>query len=162
MSAPHNDIATNRKARHQYHILEEIECGIELRGTEVKAIRSGHVNISDAFARADATGVTLYGMDIPPYENASFEQHPNKRPRRLLLHRKEINKLIGATAEKGATLVALRLHWKKHLVKLTLGVAKGKSGRDKRQDLKARDAKRDAQRAMAHFNQAQQGKKKIP
>ena len=147
-----NEIANNKKARHDFHILEEFECGIQLRGTEVKSIREGRVNIRDSFGRVENEEVVLYGVDIQPYERASYEQHASKRPRKLLLHRKEIQKLIGLTAERGCTLVALKLYWKKHLVKVLLGVAKGKAVHDKRHDLKKRVENREAEREMARFS----------
>jgi len=146
------DIAQNKKARHEFHILEEFECGVELRGTEVKSVRAGRMNIRDAFARVEGTQVILYGCDISPYGNASFEQHANKRPRRLLLHKKEILKLLGYTAEKGCTIVALKAYWQKHLVKILIGVAKGKALHDKRHDLKKKVSDREAAREMARFN----------
>lgn len=146
------EIATNKKARHDFHILEQFECGVVLRGTEIKSIREGRVNLRDAFARVENGEVILYGMDIPPYSNASHDQHANKRPRKLLLHKNEIKKLIGFTAEKGCTLVALEAFWKKHLVKILIGVAKGKAVHDKRESLKKRTADREAQREMARFN----------
>ncbi len=146
------DIASNKKARHEFHILETFETGIELRGTEVKSIRAGRINLRDSFARIDKGQVYLHGCDIQPYERASYVQHEAKRPRRLLLHKKEILKLIGYTAEKGLTLVALRAYWKGQLVKMELGVAKGKDKADKRQDIKEKDLDREARRAMTTFN----------
>ncbi len=147
-----SDIASNKKARHDFQILESYEAGIELKGTEVKSIRAGRVNIRDAFARVEKGEVILYGIDVQPYQNASFEQHASKRPRRLLLHRREIGQLTGYTAEKGLTLVALRLYWKNSRVKVELGVGRGKAKGDRRQDLKTRVEKREAERAMANFN----------
>ena len=146
------DISDNRKARHDYTILQEFECGIALKGTEVKSIRDGHVNLRDSFGRIEKEEVWLYGMDVAIYEKASFEQHPPRRPRKLLLKRKEIATLIGLTAERGCTLVALRAYWKGHLVKIALGVAKGKAQSDKRQALREQTDKREAQREMARFN----------
>ena len=137
------DICVNRRATHDYHILERFEAGIELKGTEVKSIRQGHVNINQAFARVEKGQVWLYGCDIKPYFSASFEQHEAKRERRLLLHKREILRLAQATAVTGHTLVALRLYWKGPLVKVEIGLAKGKMARDKREDLKAQTAKRE-------------------
>lgn len=151
-SSPSSEITSNRKARHDYHILEEIECGIALRGTEVKSIRAGRMNLRDSFARVENEEIILHGCDIPPYENASFEQHANKRPRKLLLHRREITRLIGFTAEKGCTLVALKAYWKNRRVKILLGVAKGKAARDRREDLKKRAVDREVAREVARFN----------
>lgn len=146
------DIASNKKARHEFHILETFEAGIELRGTEVKSIRAGRINLRDSFARIDKSQIWLHGCDIQMYERASYEQHEAKRPRRLLLHKKEILKLYGYTAEKGLTLIALRAYWKEQLVKIEIGVARGKMQADKREDIKKRDQDREARRAMTSFN----------
>jgi len=147
-----SEIANNKKARHDYAIQETLEAGIELKGTEVKSIRAGFMNLRDAFARVEKGQVWLYGCDIKPYERASFEQHEPRRARRLLLHRKEINKLFGSTAEKGLTIVALRAYWKRQHVKIELGVAKGKTNVDRRDDIKKRDADMEARRALVSFN----------
>ncbi len=152
MSRQAKDIASNKKARHDFHILESLEAGIALRGTEVKSIRAGRVNLRDSYAHVQKDGIWLHGCDVQPYERASFQQHEAKRPRRLLLHKKEIQKLRGLTAEKGLTLVALRIYWKDQLVKIELGVAKGKDKGDKRQDIKKREQDREARRAMTSFN----------
>jgi len=146
------DIASNRKARHDYTIVDTYEAGIELKGTEVKSIRAGRINLRDSFARVERGEVILYGVDIQPYERASFEQHESKRPRRLLLHKQEIRKLFGQTAEKGLTLVALRAYWRGSRVKIELGVGRGKSKVDNRHELKKRVETREAARAMADFN----------
>ncbi len=143
---------TNRKALRDYHILERLEAGIELRGTEVKSVRSGKVNINDAFARVENGEVFLYGANIQPYERASHEQHEPVRRRRLLLHRSEIDKLFSASTITGNTLVALKLYWKGHRLKVELGVGKGKVARDKRDDLKKKTETREAARAVASFN----------
>lgn len=143
------EIARNKKARHDYHIIEELEAGIELRGTEVKSIRQGHVQVRDAYARVEKGEIWLYGLDIPPYDKASHTQHAARRPRRLLLHRKEIDKLEGAVREAGRTLVALALYFKGQRVKVRLGVAKGKHHADRREDVKKRDAKREIEREIA-------------
>ncbi len=147
-----DDIASNRKARHDFQILETFEAGIELRGTEVKSIREGRINLRDTFARVEKGQVWLYGCDINPYKQASFQQHEAKRPRRLLLHKKEIRKLQELTAEKGHTLVALRAYWVNRRVKIEIGVGRGKTKGDQRQDLKKKVDQREAQRAMANFN----------
>lgn len=146
------DIASNRKAFHEYHILDKIEAGIELKGTEVKSIRAGFVNMTNAFARVENGQVFLYGADIQPYERASHEQHDPKRNRRLLLHKQEITKLFGLCSVKGHTLVALRMYWKDSRVKIEIGVGKGKEDRDKRDDLKKRATKREMDREMSAFN----------
>ena len=147
------DIATNRKAPRDFHLLEKYEAGIELKGTEVKSIRAGHINLGDAFARVDRGQCFLYGCDIQPYEKASHEQHEARRSRRLLLHKSEILKLYAASQQKGLTLIALRAYWKDKRVKVEIAVGKGKTHSDQRQDLKKRVENREAQREMARFNE---------
>lgn len=148
------DVAKNKKALHDFHILGKIECGIELRGTEVKSIRDGKVNIRDAYARVERGQVFLYGCDIQPWQTAgTWFQHESKRPRRLLLHKSEILKLQEATHIRGETLVALRLYFKGRRVKVELGQAKGKTHGDQRHDLKKKVELREAQREMSKFNQ---------
>ena len=146
------DISVNRKALRDYHILERFEAGIELKGTEVKSIRDGLANINNAFARVEAGQAYVYDIDIQPYVRASFEQHESNRIRRLLLHKTEIERLLGQSQIKGHTIVALRLYWKEHRVKLEIGVAKGKESADKRQDLKAKATKRETDREVARYN----------
>src|SRR5246127_1691228 len=146
------EIASNRRAFHNFQILEKIEAGISLTGTEVKSIRAGFANLSNAFARIENQEVFLYDADIQPYERASHEQHDPKRPRKLLLHKSEIAKLFEASVVKGQTLVALRLYWKDHRVKVEIGIGRGKTHGDKRQDLKEKTAKEEARRAAASFN----------
>jgi len=146
------DISVNRKALHEYHILDRIEAGIELKGTEVKSIRAGLANVSNAYARIEEGQVWLYDLDIQPYEKASFEQHVPKRRRRLLLHRREIQKLFGKVQIEGHALVALRIYWKEARVKVELGLGKGKLAHDKRDAMKAKVEKREADRAMSDFN----------
>ncbi len=147
-----SDIATNRRALHDYHIVQRIEAGIELKGTEVKSIRAGLANLGGAFARIENGEMRLYGADIQPYARASHEQHDPKRFRRLLLHRSEIDRLFGKTAVEGHTLVALRMYWKGARVKVELGVAKGKEAHDKRSAIKERTIDRESQREMSRFN----------
>lgn len=151
------DISVNRKALRDYHILERLEAGIELKGTEVKAIRAGLANINSAFARIENGQAFIHDVDIQPYAKASHEQHEPKRVRRLLLNRPEIDRLIGKTQIEGATLTALRMYWKGPRVKIELGVGKGKHAGDKRQDLKARAEKREAERVAAGFNRRRSG-----
>jgi SsrA-binding protein len=146
------DIVTNRRAFHNYQILERIEAGIELQGTEVKSIRAGLANLNNAFARVENNEVYLYDADIQPYERASHSQHDPKRRRKLLLHRAEIAKLFSASTVQGQALVALRLYWKNSRVKIELGLGRGKTGIDKRHDLKEKAVKREIDRAMATFN----------
>ena len=147
-----SEIATNRRAFHEYHILDRYEAGIELKGTEVKSIRAGFATLNGAFARVENAEVWLYSADIQPYERASFEQHEPKRQRRLLLHKGEINKLFEASTVGGATLVALRMYWKGHHVKVEIGVGHGKQAHDKRTDIKRKTEKREADREVARFN----------
>jgi SsrA-binding protein len=146
------EISVNRKALRDYHILERLEAGLELKGTEVKSIRAGHCNLSGAFARIENGQAWLYDVDIQPYEKASFEQHEPKRLRRLLLHRSELDKLFSKITIKGYALVALRLYWKDSCVKVELGVGQGKEQRDQRADLKAHAVKREMDRERANFN----------
>lgn len=147
-----SDISRNRKALRDFQFIERFEAGIELKGTEVKSIRGGLANLNNAYARIEGDELLLYDLDIQPYERASFEQHEPKRRRRLLLHRREIDKLIGYTTRQGFALVAIRLYWKGHRVKVEIGVGKGKLARDKRDDLKARTERREADREVARFN----------
>ncbi len=147
------DVATNKKARRDYHISETFEAGIELRGTEVKSIRDGKINIADAFVRIERGEALLYGCNIQPWQTAGeYFQHAARRPRRLLLHKNEILKLAQATEQKGMTLPCLRVYFKGRRVKVEFGVGKGKSHSDQRQDLKKRVEMREAQREMARFN----------
>ena len=142
------DLITNRKARRDYEILETYEAGIVLRGTEVKSLRAGQGNLTDAFARIEKNEVWLYNFDIQPYKQANIFNHEPKAVRRLLLHRQEIRKLFGIVAVKGRTLVALKMYWKNGHLKVLLGVGIGKNARDKRQDLKKDAAKREIDQAM--------------
>jgi SsrA-binding protein len=143
------DIVTNRKALRDYHILETLEAGIELKGTEVKSIRAGLVNLQGSFARVEAGEVYLYDSDIQPYLRASHEQHEPRRRRKLLLHRTEIDNLARQSEQAGRTLVALKMFWKKARVKVSLGIGKGKASADKRADLKKRVQEREVQRVLA-------------
>ncbi len=147
------EIATNRKALRDFHIGDRYQAGIELRGTEVKSVRAGKVNLADAFVRVDDGQAVLFGCDIQPWETAGeYFQHAAKRPRRLLLHKKEILQLADASARKGCALPALRMFWAGRRVKVEIGVGKGKTHGDQRQDLKKRVELREAQREMARFN----------
>lgn len=147
------DISTNKKAHRDYEIIDSLECGIELKGTEVKSIRAGKVNISDGFARVERGQMFLYGCDIQLWDKvSSFFQHESKRGRRLLLHKKQILKFEQLWAQKGCSLVALKLYWKNGKVKVLLGVGKGKTHRDQRHDLKEKTELREAQREVARFN----------
>jgi SsrA-binding protein len=142
------DLITNRKAGRDYEILETYEAGIVLRGTEVKSLRAGQGNLTDAFARIEKNEVWLYNFDIQPYKQANIFNHEPKAVRKLLLNRQEIRKLFGIVAVKGRTLVALKMYWKNGVLKLLLGVGIGKNARDKRQDLKKDAAKKEIDQAM--------------
>lgn len=147
-----SDIATNRKAKRDYHITDKYEAGIELKGTEVKSIRAGKINISESYARVDKGQLWLYNCDIRPYEQASHEFHVPLRNRRLLLHKREIRRLSAVTEQQGLTIVPLRLYWKNRKVKIEIGIGKGKDQRDKRQDLKERAHNREVDRELARYN----------
>jgi len=139
----------NRKARHDYHITEVVECGMELTGTEVKSLRAGQAKIDDAFARVREGQVYLIGSNIAMYPQAVAElQHDPTRDRRLLLHRRQIALLLTHVKQKGKTLVPLAVYFHRGWAKCELGLAEGKKQYDKRQDLKAREAKRDISREM--------------
>ena len=137
----------NRRARYDYHVLDSFECGIVLAGSEVKSIRAGHANLQDGYARIENGEMWLHGMHISPYEFSPGDLEP-VRPRKLLLHRKQIDELTRATAEKGVTLVPLQVYFKDGRAKVELAVAKGKRSYDKRRAIAERDAKRETERAM--------------
>ena len=145
-------ITVNRQARHEYFVLETYECGIELFGTEIKSIRNGSVNLKESWADIQNGEVFVYGMHISPYEKGNIFNRDPFRVRKLLLHRKEINKLLGKIKQDGLTLVPLSLYYKGQRVKLELGLCKGKKLYDKREDMAKRDAKRNMDRAMKDFN----------
>jgi SsrA-binding protein len=139
-------IANNKKAYHDYFILDKYETGIALAGTEVKSLRMGKCSIKESFIRIEDGEVFIYGMHISPYEKGNIFNKDPLRVRKLLLHRAEINKLIGKTKEKGMTLVPLRIYLKGSLVKVEIGLAKGKKLYDKRQDIAKKDQQREANR----------------
>jgi SsrA-binding protein len=141
-------IAENRKAFHDYHIIETFEAGVALLGTEVKAIREGNVNLRDSYARIDGAEVWLYNVHIKPYSHRGYADHEPTRKRKLLLHRQEIRKLIGRTVERGMTLVPTRMYFKNGHVKVALGLAKGKQEHDKRETIKKREADRETRAAV--------------
>jgi len=141
------DILTNSKARRDYHILETHEAGIVLHGTEVKALRAGKGQIRDAFARVENGEVYLYNSHIDEYTHGNLQNHQPKAPRKLLLHKSEIRKLLAHSAVKGQALVPLSLYWKNGKVKVALAVGKGKAEFDKREDLKEKEADRELKRA---------------
>ena len=142
------NIAENRKAFHDYHIVETFETGIVLVGTEVKSIREGSANLRDSFARVEDGEVWVYNVHINPYSHRGYSNHEPTRKRKLLLHRQEIRKLIGKTVEKGMTLVPTRLYFKNGHVKMSLALAKGKQARDKRETVKRREAERETRAAV--------------
>ncbi|MCR5703418.1 MAG: SsrA-binding protein SmpB [Eubacterium sp.] len=139
-------IANNKKARHDYFIEDTYEAGIVLHGTEVKSLRQGHCSIKESFVRIDKGEVMIYGMHISPYEKGNIFNKDPLRPKKLMLHKYEINKLIGKIKEKGLTLVPLRVYFKGSLVKVEIGLARGKKLYDKRQDIAKRDMKRESER----------------
>lgn len=139
-------IANNKKAYHDYFILETYEAGIALHGTEVKSLRMGKCSIKEAFIRVENEEVYVYGMHISPYEKGNIFNKNPLRVRKLLLHKSEIRKLLGKTKEKGMTLVPLKVYFKDSLVKVEIGLAKGKKLYDKRQDIAKKDQQREAQR----------------
>lgn len=141
-------VATNRKARHEFHIDETYECGIKLQGTEVKSIRSGRINFKDSFALVENGEVWLYNLHISPYEFGNRFNHEAERKRKLLMHKHEIRRLIGKVKEQGYTLVPLQIYFHRQWVKVELALAKGKKLYDKREDLAKRDANRQMERAM--------------
>ncbi|WLR50498.1 SsrA-binding protein SmpB [Bacillus tianshenii] len=145
-------IAQNKKARHDFTIEDTYEAGIVLKGTEIKSIRAGRVNLKDAFARIEKGEVFLHNMHISPYEQGNRFNHDPLRTRKLLLHSKEISKLIGLTKEKGYSLVPLKLYIKNGVAKLLIGLGKGKKKYDKREDLKKKAMKRDIERAIKDRN----------
>lgn len=140
-------ISRNRRATHEYHIVESLECGLVLTGTEVKSLREHAGNLDDAYAKIEDGEVWLLGADIPEYTKAAHFNHKSKRPRKLLLHRREIAKFAGKASEKGFTLVPLRMYFKDGRAKVELAVARGKNLYDKRQALKTADAEREIRQA---------------
>ncbi len=141
-------IADNRKAFHDYHILETFEAGIALLGTEVKGIREGQANLRDSFARVDKGEVWLFNVHIKPYSHRGYVDHDPKRKRRLLLHKYEIRKLIGKTVEKGLTLVPTRMYFKNGKIKVGLALARGKEAHDKRETIRKRETDRETRAAV--------------
>lgn len=145
-------IIENRKARHEYLFLEKYEAGIELFGTEVKSLRAGKASLVDAFARVEKGEVWLYNLHISPYDFGNINNHEEKRPRRLLLHKSEIARLYASVREKGSTLIPVRLYFAGSLVKVELALARGKKLYDKRDSMAERDSKRQIERAMKEKN----------
>ena len=145
---PSRDVASNRQASHRYLLLEKWECGLVLTGTEVKALRDGKAQIKDGYASVRDGEVWLHNVHIPPYGPASRENHEPERPRKLLMHKREIDRLIGKTREKGLTLVPTRLYFANGRAKAEIALARGKDVGDKRQSIKEREMKREMERAI--------------
>jgi SsrA-binding protein len=143
------DVATNRQASFRYHLLERWEAGIELRGSEVKSLREGGVQLKDAYAEVRDGEVWLRNMHVAPYKPAARDNHDPERPRKLLLHRREIERLIGKTAERGLTLVPTRIYFKGPRAKVELALARGKEMKDKRRSIKDRETRREIDRALS-------------
>ena len=141
-------VARNRKARHEFEVLETVEAGMELRGPEVKSLRAGHVSFLDSFARVERGEIWLHSLHISPYEQANRFNVDPTRPRRLLLNKQEIRRLATKTDEKGLTLVPLDIHFSRGYAKVTLAVGRGKKLHDKRESLKQREQEREARRAV--------------
>jgi SsrA-binding protein len=142
------DVAVNRRAYHDYFIDDKLEAGIMLTGTEVKSVRNGRTNLRDGFVRIDGNEAWLENVHISPYAQANLMNHEPMRPRKLLLHRKEISSLIGKVRQKGYTLIPLRVYFSRNHAKVEVGLARGKKQYDKREAIAERDAKRDIARAM--------------
>ena len=143
------DVATNRQAKFRFNLLESFEAGIVLQGSEVKSLRNGSVQLKDAYAEVRDGEVWLRNMHIAPYKAAARENHDPERPRKLLLHRREIERLIGQTAERGLTLVPTRVYFSGPRAKVELALARGKDVRDKRRSIKERETRREIERALS-------------
>jgi SsrA-binding protein len=144
------DVATNRAARHRYELVETFEAGIELRGTEVKALREGKARLQDSYAAIEEGEIWLRDAYIPPYAPAARENHPPARARKLLLHRWEIERLIGRINRKGLTLIPTRIYFKGDRAKVELALARGKQHRDRRREIRDRDVAREVEREIKH------------
>jgi len=147
--AEEKTVVTNRKALHDYFIIDRFEAGIALKGTEVKSLRQSNANLQDGYALIRNGEIWLIGMHVSPFEKGNINNHDPKRDRKLLLHKQEIRRLIGRIAEKGLTLVPLRVYFKNNIVKIELGIARGKKSYDKREAIKERETKRQIQREYA-------------
>lgn len=144
-------VVSNRKARHDYFILDSLEAGLVLRGTEVKSLRAGNANLQDSYAHIKNGEVWLFGMHISPYEQGSYLNHDPRRPRKMLLGKREIRKLLSRVQEKGLSLIPLGIYFKGPFAKVELGIAQGKKSYDKREAVKQRDAKRDIAQRLKRF-----------
>jgi SsrA-binding protein len=141
-------VATNRRARHDFEILEIFEAGLVLQGTEVKSLRAGHINFKDSYAAIQNAEAWLVGCHISPYGQGGYANHDPERRRKLLLHRREVNRLLGKTAERGLTIVPLRVYFKDGRAKLEIGLARGKRMHDKRTALRERETRREMDREL--------------
>ncbi|MFL5869893.1 MAG: SsrA-binding protein SmpB [Solirubrobacterales bacterium] len=144
------DVATNRRASHKYEFVERFEAGIQLTGSEVKSLREGNAQIGDAYAVIEGGEVWLRNAHIPPYAPASAENHDTERPRKLLLHRYEIERLVGRLQRKGLTLIPTRIYFKGPRAKVELALARGKEQRDRRREIRDREVRREVEREMRH------------
>ena len=144
------DIATNRQASYRYHLMDKWEAGLVLTGTEVKSLRGGKAQLKDGYASIQNGEVWLHNVHIPPYGPATRDNHEPERPRKLLMHKREIERLIGKTKEKGLTLIPTRLYFKERHAKIEISLARGKDVGDKRQTIKEREMKREMERAIRH------------
>jgi SsrA-binding protein len=142
-------VVRNKRAFHEYEVIERIECGVVLQGTEVKSLRDGQASLEDAYAKLEGGEVWMIGSDIPEYAMGNRQNHKPKRPRKLLLHRREIEKFAGKASQRGFTLVPLRLYFRSGRAKVELAVARGKQAHDKRQAARKADADREIRRALA-------------
>jgi SsrA-binding protein len=142
------DVATNRQARHRYELLDRLECGVVLEGTEVKSLRGGSAQIKDGYATIRDGELWLHNVHIPPYGPAARENHDPERPRKLLAHRREIERLVGRIQERGLTLVPTRIYFAGPRAKVEIALARGKDRFDKRETIKARETRRDMERAL--------------
>jgi SsrA-binding protein len=142
------DVATNRNARHRYEFLEKLECGIVLTGTEVKSLRGGAAQLKDGYAAVRDGELWMHRVHIPPYGPAARENHEPERDRKLLVHRRELERLIGKTKERGLTLVPTRIYFKGPHAKVEIALARGKDAHDKRETIRARDQRREIDRAL--------------
>ncbi len=145
-AAESGDVATNRRARHKFELEEHLEAGIQLRGSEVKSLREGKAQLGDAYAIVERGEVWLRNLHIAPYEPASDQNHDPERPRKLLLHRHQIERLIGKTQQRGLTLIPTRIYFKGPHAKVELALARGKQGRDRRREIAERDVRREVER----------------
>jgi SsrA-binding protein len=151
-------IAVNRRARHEYDVLDTLECGIMLVGSEVKSLRTGKLSLEEAYGRVKGGEVWLLGCDIPEYVQANRFNHDPRRPRKLLMHQREIKKFANRAFEQGLTLVPLKMYFKEGRAKVLMGICRGRKLHDKREVMKTKTAKRDIERAMRHATAGRRGR----